>query len=69
MKIKQTIKRMVLIGAAVTVMVSLAAPVVMAQEEVVRDHRDGGGEAAPIVRDHRDDSTSTGEEEPYKDPA
>jgi LPXTG-motif cell wall-anchored protein len=44
MKMKQTIKRMVLTGAAVTVMVSLAAPAAMAQEEVVvRDHRDGSG--------------------------
>ena len=50
---KQSIKRMVLTGAAVTVMMSLAAPAAMAQE-VVRDHRDGNGEAGPIVRDHRD---------------
>jgi hypothetical protein len=49
----QSIKRMVLTGAAVTVMMSLAAPAAMAQE-VVRDHRDGNGEAGPIVRDHRD---------------
>ena len=63
MKMKQTVKRMVLTGAAVTVMISLASPAVMAQP-VVRDHRDGsGGEAAPIVRDHRDDSTSTVKEE------
>jgi LPXTG-motif cell wall-anchored protein len=50
---KQSIKRMVLTGAAVTVMMSFAAPA-MAQE--VRDHRDGSGEAGPIVRDHRDGS-------------
>ena len=70
MNLKQTMKRMVLTATAVTVMVSLAAPAAMAQEVVVRDHRDGGEEAAPIVRDHRDDSTSTvkAEEEPYKDP-
>jgi hypothetical protein len=66
MKMKQSIKRMVLTGAAVTVMMSLAAPVAMAQT-VVRDHRDGSEEAGPIIRDHRDDSTSTVEEEPYKD--
>ena len=54
MNIEQTIKRMVLTGAAVTVMMSLAAPAAMAQE--VRDHRDGSGEAGPIVRDHRDGS-------------
>ena len=54
MNIEQTIKRMVLMGAAVTVMMSLAAPAAMAQE--VRDHRDGSGEAGPIVRDHRDGS-------------
>ncbi len=41
MNIEQTIKRMVLTGAAVTVMMSLAAPAAMAQE--VRDHRDGSG--------------------------
>jgi hypothetical protein len=64
---KQSIKRMILTATAVTVMVSLAAPVGMAQT-VVRDHRDGSEEAGPIVRDHRDDSTSTVEEEPYKDP-
>jgi hypothetical protein len=63
---KQSIKRMVLTGAAVTVMVSLAAPAAMAQTGV-RDHRDGSEEAGPIIRDHRDDSTSTVEEEPYKD--
>ena len=71
MNLKQTMKRMVLTATAVTVMVSLAAPAAGAQEEVlVRDHRDGGGEAAPIVRDHHDDSTSTvkAEEEPYKEP-
>jgi uncharacterized membrane protein YgcG len=55
MKMKQSIKRMVLTGAAVTVMVSFAAPAAMAQE-VVRDHRDGSGEEGPIVRDHRDGS-------------
>jgi hypothetical protein len=49
----QSIKRMVLTGAAVTAMMSLAAPAAMAQE-VVRDHRDGNWEAGPIVRDHRD---------------
>ena len=47
---------MVLTATAVTVMVSLAAPAAMAQEVVVRDHRDGSGEAQPIVRDHRDGS-------------
>ncbi len=52
---KQSIKRMVLTGAAVTVMVSLAAPAAMAQQ-VVRDHRDGSSEEGPIVRDHRDGS-------------
>jgi LPXTG-motif cell wall-anchored protein len=51
---KQSIKRMVLTGAAVAVMLSLAAPAAMAQE--VRDHRDGNAEAGPIVRDHRDGS-------------
>jgi hypothetical protein len=56
MKMKQSIKRMVLTGAAVTLMVSLAALAAMAQEELVRDHRDGSGEAGPIVRDHRDGS-------------
>jgi hypothetical protein len=55
MKMKQSIKRMVLTGAAVTVMVSFAAPAAMAQE--VRDHRDGSGEEGPIVRDHRDGSS------------
>jgi LPXTG-motif cell wall-anchored protein len=54
MKMKQSIKRMVLMGAAVTVMMSLAAPAVMAQE--VRDHRDGSAQEGPIVRDHRDGS-------------
>jgi LPXTG-motif cell wall-anchored protein len=54
MMMKQSIKRMVLTGAAVTVMLSLAAPAAMAQE--VRDHRDGSAEAGPIVRDHRDGS-------------
>jgi LPXTG-motif cell wall-anchored protein len=54
MKMKQSIKRMVLTGAAVTVMISLAAPAAMAQE--VRDHRDGSGDEGPIVRDHRDGS-------------
>jgi LPXTG-motif cell wall-anchored protein len=51
---KQSMTRMVLTGAAVTVMMSLAAPAAMAQE--VRDHRDGSGEAGPTVRDHRDGS-------------
>jgi hypothetical protein len=55
MMMNQSIKRMVLTGAAVAVMMSLAAPAAMAQE-VVRDHRDGSGEAGPIVRDHRDGS-------------
>ena len=52
-KMKQSIKRMVLTGAAVTVMVSLAAPAAPAQQ-VVRDHRDGSAQEGPIVRDHRD---------------
>jgi hypothetical protein len=51
---KQSIKRMALTGAAVTVMMGLTAPAAMAQE--VRDHRDGSAEAGPIVRDHRDGS-------------
>ena len=55
MKMNESIKRMVLAGAAVTVMLSLAAPAAMAQQ-VVRDHRDGSGDADPIVRDHRDRS-------------
>jgi hypothetical protein len=72
MNIEQTIKRMVLTGAAVTLMMSLAAPAVVAQP-VVRDQRDGSGEeAAPIVRDHRVDSTTSTvepeQEKPYKDP-
>ena len=50
---KQSMKRMVLTGAAVAVLMSFAAPAI-AQE--VRDHRDGSGEAGPIVRDHRDGS-------------
>ncbi len=41
----KSMKRIVLTGAAVMVMMSLAAPV-MAQE--VRDHRDGSEEASPI---------------------
>jgi len=49
----KSMKRMVLTGAAVAVMMSFAAPAI-AQE--VRDHRDGSGEAGPIVRDHRDGS-------------
>ena len=53
---KQSIKRMVLTGAAVTAIVSFAAPAAMAQEVVVRDHRDGSAEEGPIVRDHRDGS-------------
>ena len=51
---KQSIKRMVLMGAAVTVMMGLTAPAAMAQE--VRDHRDGSAQEGPIVRDHRDGS-------------
>jgi hypothetical protein len=54
MKIKESIKKMVLTGAAVTVMMSLTAPAAIAQE--VRDHRDGSAEAGPVVRDHRDGS-------------
>jgi hypothetical protein len=42
-KMKKSIKTMVLTGAAVTVMMSLAAPAAMAQEVVqVPDRPDGG---------------------------
>jgi hypothetical protein len=54
MKMKQSIKRMILTATAVTAMMSLAAPAAMAQE--IRDHRDGSAEEGPIVRDHRDGS-------------
>jgi hypothetical protein len=59
MKMKKSIKRMVLTGAAVTVMMGLAAPAAMAQEEVqVPDHPDGSSNG----------NSSTVAEEPLKDP-
>jgi hypothetical protein len=59
-KMEKSIKRMVLTGAAVTVMMSLASPAAMAQEEVqVPDHPDGSSNG---------NSSSTLAEEPLKDP-
>src|SRR5829696_2966646 len=69
----KSMKKMVLVGAAVTVMVvSLAAP---AMADEVQDKRNDSSGTDPIVRGHRDGSSSNSssssgidDKEPLKDP-